>query len=279
MGHGDLFRALWTNLTTGNRLDSFQGICRIVAIPTLVTDPDHDVFQDPQEDHGLCYASVVSPRGNVIFHADDAGMRINEITGKDLNGDGQPDAVFEGYSGGAHCCWTYWIISLGEWPGLIKRIENERPADFKDIDNDGRIEIWTGDGAFDYFDCLSHAATPFPDVIFRLEGRALKDVSYEFRHLYDREIMEARAELTAVELDRFRAVKDVCDDQSVQFEYVIETMPKVLRIVYAYLYGSREQTAWQALEEMWPAHDVHRIRKQIIETRGRGILKHVHPQN
>jgi len=216
-----------------------------------------------------CRASVISPGGKVIFQADDSGMELNKITGKDLNGDGRPDAVFEGYSGGAHCCWTYWIVSLGDRPGLIQKIENETAASFQDINKDGRIEIRTLDGAFDYFDSMAHAYTPFPTVIFRLEGRTLKDVGYECKDVYDRDIAKMRSELDPSALDRFRTGKNINDGE------LDETISTVLTIVLDYLYSGREQAAWQALREMWPSYDVPRIRKKIIETRANGILKKV----
>ena len=228
-----------------------------------------DQKKDTKLDDYFCRASVISPAGKVIFQADEAGMELNKITGKDLNGDGQPDAVFEGYSGGAHCCWTYWIVSLGGKPGLIQKIENEAAVSFQDINKDGRIEIRTYDGAFDYFDSMAHAYTPFPTVIFRLEGRKLKDVGSECKDVYDREITKARSKLDPSALARFRTAKNIKDSE---FD---ETIPHVLTIVFAYLYSGREQAAWQALKEMWPADDVPRIRKKIIETRANGILKKV----
>ena len=103
-----------------------------------------------------CVATVRSASGRIVFRTSDWDISLESISGKDVNGDGQPDIVFVGYSGGAHCCWTYWIVSLGTQPGLIKKIENERAAEFKPTGPNGRIEMWTLDGAFDYFD------DPFP---------------------------------------------------------------------------------------------------------------------
>jgi transglutaminase-like putative cysteine protease len=53
----------------------------------------------------------------MVFEHDEWGMEIDPITGKDVNGDGYPDAVLVSFSGGAHCCWTYHIVSLGKNPG------------------------------------------------------------------------------------------------------------------------------------------------------------------
>ncbi len=97
-----------------------------------------------------CLVTVRTRSGHVVFRGEDFGISIG-ADNLDINGDGHPDLVIEGYSGGAHCCWTYWIISLGDPPGLIKRIKNERGAEFERA-RTGKVEIWTLDGGFDYFD-------------------------------------------------------------------------------------------------------------------------------
>src|SRR5712691_4482250 len=108
-----------------------------------------------------CEAEIYDPRDDVIFSEHDWGFSI-EVAGDDVNGDGIPDIVLEAFSGGAHCCWTYYIISLGSKPGLIKKFENNRDAAFFWNKENRRIEIATRDGNFDYFDGLCHACTPFP---------------------------------------------------------------------------------------------------------------------
>jgi len=74
-------------------------------------------FPDPDDsEFTLCQASVTSPNGKIVYSTNDWGAEIDHVTGKDVNGDGEPDAVLVSYSGGAHCCWTYHIISLGKKP-------------------------------------------------------------------------------------------------------------------------------------------------------------------
>jgi hypothetical protein len=75
----------------------------------------------------------------------------------DLSGDGVPDLALESYSGGAHCCWTYYIISLGEKPRLIKQFDNERGAGFVRNRENRRVDIVTQDGASTI---LTTGATP-----------------------------------------------------------------------------------------------------------------------
>ena len=223
--------------------------------------------------YSACRVQVLSSQGPA-FEATDYAMRIDPISGKDINGDGQPEAVFEGFSGSAHCCWTYWIVSLGARPGLLKQVFNQASIVFRET-SDGHIDLLGGDGAFDYFDCLSHSETAFPAVFLRLQGRELKDVGSEHWDYYANQIADARRSLTAEELDRFRKARgqdELCEERDPR-----STMPKVLTIVFADLYGGREEEAWKALETMWPPADKERIRKLILQKRAEGILRYTRP--
>ena len=67
----------------------------------------------------VCRATIRSAEGKIVFEHEEWDIEMDPITGKDVNGDGYADAVLVSYSGGAHCCWTYHIVSLGRNPGLI----------------------------------------------------------------------------------------------------------------------------------------------------------------
>lgn len=221
---------------------------------------------DAEEHEDQCLFEVRSAVGKLVFSAEDHGLQILPISGVNINGEGEPAAVVEGYTGGAHCCWNYWILSLGSRPQLLFHLYNERAANFVK-EQRGSVLIETMDGRFDYFDELSHAATPFPFLYFRLEGQQLVDVSAEFWSRYEAEITKAREQLSAEELSGFRSnwVKDKSGDP---FE---DTRAKVLTIVFAYLYGGRPAEAWQALSEMWPPGDRQRIKRLILKTRADGL--------
>jgi hypothetical protein len=214
-----------------------------------------------------CRALILDARNNEIFSADDWGFSI-EVAGQDATGDGIPDVVLKAYSGGAHCCWTYYVISLGSKPGLVKKFENNRDAVFFRDKESGRIVMSTLDGAFDYFDGLCHACTPFPDVYLRLDGTNLIDISPEFVTHYDEIIAENRKTLTAEERHRLRVLTEKPSDA----EPAQGAVHRALMIVLAYLYSGREAQARQALQELWPPFDQERIWNLILETRHNGIL-------
>lgn len=224
---------------------------------------------NPEDWSEGCRAVVQGPQGPVIVPIEDWDIRFNEASGKDLNGDGQPEIVFEGYSGGAHCCWTYWIVSLAKPAGLLHTLCNNRSGEFADLDKDGKFEFLTLDGAFDYFDEMSHAASPFPMVVLRLEGRKLKRVNTEFWSLYEKDIAEARkASPEALRLFR-GGNREAFADQPHDWE---ATKQHILELVLANLYGGREEEAWKILGEYWPPADVRRIKAEILKTAKEGFL-------
>lgn len=216
-----------------------------------------------------CRSVVRDSAKNEIFAETDAAFSL-VLADADVNGDGAPDLVLESFSGGAHCCWTYYIISLGAKAGLLAKLENERGAAFVRNAN-GRIDIETQDGAFDYFDGACHACTAFPLVYLRLEGAKFVDAGSEHLAAYDEIIANSQKALSDEQRQELRSLKskptedEGLDDRSVR---------NALDIVLAYLYSGREQQARQALRELWPASDQQRIWNLILEKRRAGMLSY-----
>jgi hypothetical protein len=87
--------------------------------------------------------------------------------GSDLTGEGQPCLVVSEWSGGAHCCRTYYIFQLGDTFRIIDKIEAEHgDVSFEDLDENGipviRMEDWSYAYAFGCF-----ASSPAPELILR----------------------------------------------------------------------------------------------------------------
>jgi hypothetical protein len=215
-----------------------------------------------------CRAELVDRQHKVRFVASDWGISL-VLGEKDVNGDGIPDLVLEGYSGGAHCCWTYYVVSLGRHPGLLAKFENERDAGFRLNSSTGRMEIKTMDGNFDYFDDFCHACSPFPDVYLRLDGTKLVDISRDYLREYDKQIEKLKREIPAKDLAVFLQAEN--KEEKVGWENVSS---KVISIVLAYLCSGREAEARDALKKMWPPFDQDRIWRLILETRRKGILRY-----
>lgn len=266
---------------------SFALICALVIPTTAAAEETHTCFSaagpatsgetagftweikpinDRYED---CVGRLWSPSKHLVFSTRDHNLSLDSVSGQDVNDDGQPDIVFIGYSGGAHCCWTYWIVSLGMHPGLIRKIYNERGISFHPTGPNKGVEMWALDGSFDYFDGFrfSHAETVFPTVVLRLDGRNFRDVSAEHCDEYDSQIADARAKLPPEIVRRGRS-----DPAAVEIR---DYEDNVLTIVFAYLYSGRPDAAWQALADYWPPGDAQRIKEVIMKDRKAGVLRYV----
>ncbi|MFZ0731695.1 MAG: hypothetical protein WAM79_05170 [Candidatus Sulfotelmatobacter sp.] len=220
----------------------------------LIPGPDLKIHDS------LCRAYLVARPGHETHLLTDWAISIYQGAGEDLFGNGHPSLILEGYSGGAHCCFTYRLVDLAEKPVVLSPIKNASPFFFFKDPASKQFRIMAGDGAFDYFDGMCHACAPFPRVVLRADDAGLRDVSADFVEQYDSEIALARAKIGNGEIGQFQ-IADFNDAKAV-----------VLEIVYCYLYSGREQQAWQTLDEMWPAAGRERIKKLIVAMRAKGLL-------
>jgi hypothetical protein len=224
------------------------------------------ILPGPRKTPLRCRGTITPPKGLRVTIAREWALSIDEISGADVNGGGKPDVVFDAFTGGEHCCYVYWIVSLAKTPKVIREIHNQVPLVFQKRP-DGGTEIRTGEGSFDLF-FLPHSASVIPGLVLRLEGDRLVDISSEYREEYDQQIAQARSQLSPDDLERFRQSRF----SQKMFADQLSTVKRVLTIVLNYLYSGREQQAWQALDEMWPPSDKERVRGLILERRARGLL-------
>ena len=92
--------------------------------------------------------------------------------GSDITGDGQPDLVAMEFSGGAHCCFTYYIFALAPEVRQLAVLETgDAGARFVDLDASPGLEIESNDMSFAYW-MTSFAQSPAPRVVWRWDGQA-----------------------------------------------------------------------------------------------------------
>jgi FG-GAP-like repeat len=197
-----------------------------------------------------CHISIRSPNGEIIFDGDNdvGGIDIDPITGKDLNGDGEPDAVVVDDSGSVHYDdYLYSIISLGQKPGPIQQVEGI--VHFMDLNGDGKMEIIVADHLLGLHG-LSTPDSPSALLVLRLQGSTLEEVGADFTNFYDDEIKQDLADLKKSNVTVAREPNE---------------QTKVLSIVLDYLYSGRSQQARSVLDQFWPADDRESVRKDIVE--------------
>jgi hypothetical protein len=99
---------------------------------------------------------------------------------RDLDGDGEPEAVIRAFTGGAHCCVVALIY---RWNGT-EYVTSERNFfgaawTLKDFDRDGIVEFRTSDYRFDFL-YGSHAESVFPIQIMHFAAGRFTDVTTAF---------------------------------------------------------------------------------------------------
>ncbi|HTD24632.1 MAG TPA: hypothetical protein VK738_18390 [Terriglobales bacterium] len=243
---------------------------------------------------GQCHATITSSDQKSVFEAYGYEMEVNQVSGKDINADDKPDAVIESHPKKDECCWNYYIVSLGDPPGLLRQITTSVPLTFEDRLGDGKVEIWGRDNAFDGVENFAHADSPTPLVFFRMKGANIYNVSNLFWDDYQREITQARDGLPRSVVEDMVKVEgddsnkpggghggggggsgDPRDPKEIQ---LLRAKAAILEIALNYLYGGRGQDAWKTISEMWPPLDRPRIRQVILETRMKGLLSEINRQ-
>ncbi len=117
----------------------------------------------------------------------------------DTDGDGRPEAVVQGYTGGAHCCFVYLVFESRA--DGIRRLDgfdlgNAGVGRAADLNGDGRAELVAGDDRLAYFDNLPFAASPFlPLILCRQESGRFADCTPNFPDLLEAELARAESAL------------------------------------------------------------------------------------
>lgn len=152
----------------------------------VVRDPGPAGFAVADGRHRLPLPAIKSPPWRLAFTAD-------------TDGDGRPEAVVQGYTGGAHCCFVYLVFESRA--DGIRQVDgfdlgNGGIAQAADLDGDGRAELVGGDDRLAYFDDLPFAASPFlPLILCRPDPGRFKDCTPNFPDRLRAELGQAEAAL------------------------------------------------------------------------------------
>ncbi|MDR7414196.1 MAG: hypothetical protein QN202_08440 [Armatimonadota bacterium] len=137
------------------------------------------------------------------------------VSTPDTDGDGRPEAVVEGFTGGAHCCFVYLVFESR--PGAVHQLDrfdlgNGRLERAEDLDRDGRSELLAGDDRLAYFDDLPFAYSPMlPLVLCRSREGRFEDCTERFPRLLSSELERATRSLE----DKVRRLRTQAADREV----------------------------------------------------------------
>jgi hypothetical protein len=225
-----------------------------------------------------CAAELLSSKQELEVASDAWSVDI-DVLGADMD-TGSPVVAFQIKKRDIAEPSEYRIYSLQD-ARLLRTLTGGDFYNAADTNLDGHIEIWTDDAiGADGFERIPLTSYDFaPTVVLRFEKQKLMDVSSQFASYYDAKIAALRSQLAAQDLHEFMESDGLpTGDNRMPFDRLHrlqQTKIKVLEIVWCYLYSGRERDAFQALQPMWPAADVERIRAAIVNAQQHGIRKEI----
>lgn len=91
--------------------------------------------------------------------------------GRDLTGKGIPNLLISEWTGGAHCCFSFYLFEIGSEFRAVAKIDARHGglAYFKDLDGDKKLEFVGNDFTFAYV-YTDFADSPAPTIILRFQG-------------------------------------------------------------------------------------------------------------
>jgi len=172
--------------------------------------------------------------------------------------------IVEQFSGGAHCCWSYWILNL--LPDLEVIYESQQyPVGYglfpMDLDEDGVFEFTQGILTFDYFDRLCHALSPIPTVVFLYDEDRNK--YFPASHFFPQYL------LNGIEKD-ILGVKELNEriDLATYDDSGGEYLSAVLQVVLRYIYVGKENEAWLFYDNEYHLPDKEEMKSKIRKRLG-----------
>lgn len=165
--------------------------------------------------------------------------------GEDINGDKAPDLIVTQYSGGAHCCFSYSIVTFdGPAPRVIAHIPAaDGGAAFVDIDGDGVLEMRVQEQAFRYWK-TSFAESPAPEVILRWDGAA---------YVVAPELMAGPAIAEEALAGRAREIAEIAaKDASAKPSDTLWKLSLLWRTMLELIYTGHAERAYGFFDEAWP---------------------------
>jgi hypothetical protein len=180
---------------------------------------------------------------------------IDNVSGTDINGDARPEIVVSTWSGGAHCCYSTSIYSIGDDVRPVLTIEtgNCGPGEIRDLDGDQQMEVVTCDDRWGYTYC-SFADSPFPQVVYTYNSArreyelATPRFASRFRDDIATKTTEARTHMAA------EGGKDAGIDKCT-----------VLRPALALMYLGRLEDGRQLIRELYRGADLDTFEKEVSD--------------
>lgn len=168
--------------------------------------------------------------------------------------------VIEQFSGGAHCCWSYYVYDLSE--DKVRLIFDSSaypvgyPVRFQDLNGDGKLEWIQTLMTFDYFLVLSHAVSPLIPAVFSLnrDSGRLEPANIRFSDFLLKASDKSRQELMNSPVIHVPVTYNSSD---------IETFSRLMEYYLTLMYTGNFEKADKLFSRFYTANDRRVIRQQI----------------
>lgn len=183
--------------------------------------------------------------------------------------------VVEQYSGGAHCCYSYWIYDLSATARLLfesGKYGTGNQLTPLDINSDGASELKHYVMAFDYFH-TSHASSVFPQAIFAYDKKAGE---YRPANRSYQAYVLGGLETDIKELETIKAEANPGRDDL----YTERHFSAVLQVTLKYIYAGKREEGWAFFNREYKTHEGisrEKMRSEIEETlREEPVYKYIY---
>jgi hypothetical protein len=161
-------------------------------IKVIVSYQPNNLAQDTNEEpiENLSYKIFY----NDVLYVEDKAFSMTAPAGvdlQDLDNNGTDEVIVRTFSGGAHCCTSYYIYSWqkNKFYKADTGFLDGAGGVFEDINKDGKIEFITSDNSFLYL--FSSYASSFPPTqIYNFQNGKFIDVTRRFPKLLKERLQE-----------------------------------------------------------------------------------------
>jgi len=251
---------LWGEIVFGQDINTLD---KILSNTKSLSINDYTIkkIPGPQDEQ---WSAVLKKNNDVIMRFENGYLEYMTIFGLYpfiVNRDKQ--LVVEQFSGGAHCCWTDWIIELTS-PITILYDSQKYPVGYgmviEDINKDGNSEFIQALLTFDYFERMPHAYSPLPAVVFAFDESSNQFVPANPRFAeYFLKDIEENIQYCQEYITKVKANPDSYDDSTGEY------LSSVLQVVIQYIYVNQEENAWSFFDQNYLLKDKEEIRKKVEE--------------
>lgn len=184
------------------------------------------------------------------------GGALNDITGTDITGEGNPDVVYEmSYGGATGLACSVYVFNLGATATrIVETPTGACGARVADLNANNQQELIIADTTFAYQFC-SGAESPLIEAVLAYDGagRTFRPQSANFPTYY-----RAQAEAFLARTDLSAQLAGQAAEGNME-----SVKCGVLGVVLPYLYGGMTNEAWTTFNTLYPYPDAATFRAQI----------------